>query len=279
MVKGFPNASEFLLLVLGLVSPLCGLLHNLINAAIGSGKEGAERGISAGCFLLLAFGCGGWVMKKILFLVFLFWFLFVGFCFYNVWAYTHDENDLTVQMTGDSSPPPFITTCSPDGTQPAYWAFDHTADVHCWLTFHLPTPSSTQWVGFDFGADGLQVITSYKMTVCDAPCGVSNLNNPRDWHFLGSLNDVDWTILDTHEDVEWQLGETKEFSFSNSQAYRFYRLLVSDANIYTPYPFLAVIELELFGGPPQPTGKFGLVAATAGFLLVFVLIWGTITSI
>lgn len=171
-------------------------------------------------------------------------------------AYEHDPGDITVQMTSDAAPPPNVTSASSYTTVYGAWrAFDHIQGVNPsnWCTFSLPTPQAPQWLQFDFGAGITHVVNRYKGTNVGAWAGVDGLDTPRDWLFQGSNDpNIGWDTLDSREDIEWVIDETKEFAFSNSVDYRYYRLYITDYNPYAPYPLLLLGELELFEPIPAP---------------------------
>ena len=83
--------------------------------------------------------------------------------------------------------------------------------------------------------------------------GISTLTfPPKDWTFEGSADSASWTVLDTQTGVtDWEQATTsnyaekwKEYTFSNSTAYRYYRLNVSANNGHPTY--LALTELEMY---------------------------------
>jgi hypothetical protein len=168
-------------------------------------------------------------------------------------SYVHDPNDLTPLMTSDTTPSPNVASASSSyATYLAWRAFDHVPspipNYSIWLTFNYP-PNYVTWLQFDFGAGHAQVVNRYRMTNIGAAAGVSNGDNPRDWLFQG-YNGSSWDTLDSRADIEWVVDETKEFSFSNAVAYEKYRIYITEINVYAPYPYLAIAELELFYDAP-----------------------------
>jgi type 1 glutamine amidotransferase len=75
--------------------------------------------------------------------------------------------------------------------------------------------------------------------------------DPRDWTLQGSTDGTNWTDLDTRAGETFpQRFQTKQYSFTNSQAYQYYRLNV---NANSGEPLLQLAELWLFSpnaGPP-----------------------------
>lgn len=163
-------------------------------------------------------------------------------------AYVHDPDDITEDMTSNTTPSPNVTSASTElGAGYRAWnGFDHDA-VNMWGTAN-PT-SLPEWLQFDFGAGNSWIVTKYKLTgnFWEGP------NSPGAWKFQGSNNGVDWVDLDTRSGQTWVAQETKTFNFSNSTAYRYYRLYVTA--VYALNNILVVGELEMMGtaggGGPQ----------------------------
>jgi len=166
-------------------------------------------------------------------------------------AYIHDPEDITPQMSSNTTPAPNVVSASSSYSDYLPWRiFNHAGGAGniIWLTFGVPTPLNPEWIKFDFGVGNLHVINiKYIMVNIGAEAGVGDLNNPRDWLLQGSNNDADWTTLDSQEDITWVIDEVKTFYFASPTglAYRYCRLLITD---YNPagYPYLAMAEMELF---------------------------------
>jgi fibronectin type 3 domain-containing protein/regulation of enolase protein 1 (concanavalin A-like superfamily) len=81
--------------------------------------------------------------------------------------------------------------------------------------------SSSGWLQIDLGAGNAQTVVRYDLTSAnDAPA-----RDPKDWQVLGSNDGTSWTTLDS------RTGETfasrfltKSYTFTNTTAYRYYRL-------------------------------------------------------
>lgn len=107
---------------------------------------------------------------------------------------------------------------------------------------------NTGWVGQDFGAGNEKTVVKYRMLN-----SLANLTYPpKDWTFEGSADSASWTVLDTQTGVtDWEQATTsnyaekwKEYTFSNSTAYRYYRLNVSANNGHAS--LLILSELEMY---------------------------------
>ncbi len=57
---------------------------------------------------------------------------------------------------------------------------------------------------------------------------------PTDMKLQGSNDDAAWTDLDDLGGLSWTTGERKEWTFTNSTAYLYYRVLITDVPISTP---------------------------------------------
>jgi fibronectin type 3 domain-containing protein/regulation of enolase protein 1 (concanavalin A-like superfamily) len=81
--------------------------------------------------------------------------------------------------------------------------------------------SSSGWLQVDLGAGNGQIVTRYDLTSAN---DVPN-RDPKNWQLLGSNDATNWTTLDS------RTGETfasrfltKQYTFTNSTAYRYYKL-------------------------------------------------------
>ena len=91
----------------------------------------------------------------------------------------------TPAMTSNNTPSPFVAAASGvvDSTQP-FQAFDRNTTTTLWATIG---PSG--WLSMDFGSS--IIIDAYTIF------GDSDIQNPRNWTFEGSNNNVSWDILQT----------------------------------------------------------------------------------
>jgi hypothetical protein len=117
---------------------------------------------------------------------------------------------------------------------------DNTSSTK-YLTFH-----NSAWIQFQ--SSGSYVVTRYAITSANDAAE----RDPLTWTFSGSTNGTSWTTLDTrsNEDFASRL-QRREFSFTNSTAYSYYRLQMTN-NSGT---ILQLAEWEIFGtGGTPPTG-------------------------
>jgi fibronectin type 3 domain-containing protein len=80
---------------------------------------------------------------------------------------------------------------------------------------------SAGWLQVDFGMGNAQVVTRYDLTSANDVPG----RDPKNWQMLGSNDAVNWTTLDmrTGETFATRIL-TKQYTFTNSTAYRYYKL-------------------------------------------------------
>jgi hypothetical protein len=118
-------------------------------------------------------------------------------------------------------------------------AFDNST-AHGWGT----SSSATGWVKVDFGVSDERTIVQYTMIGYTAAVN-SAAKSPRDFTLQGSNNDSDWTTLNTQTGVTWSDGQKREYSFSNSTAYRYYKVDITANNGDSE---VVIVELELIPG-------------------------------
>jgi predicted alpha-1,2-mannosidase len=112
-----------------------------------------------------------------------------------------------------------------------------------WLVFQ-----PTGWVEFEF-RDAFAGV-HYALTSANDAEG----RDPKDWTLSGSNNGTDWTVLDRQSGQDFpQRFQTKEYRFTNTTAYRHYRL---DFTANSGDGLLQLAEFQLSNGdtsPPPPS--------------------------
>jgi gliding motility-associated-like protein len=98
------------------------------------------------------------------------------------------------------------------------------------------------------------VVTSYTITTANDAAG----RDPKAWQFQGSNDSTNWNVLDTRANISTPLRGTKyKYSFTNTTAYTYYRLLVSEKNGSTDGVMTQIGEWEIWGmnaaAPKVPT--------------------------
>lgn len=152
-----------------------------------------------------------------------------------------DLFDNVPKMTSNTAPAGTAAASSIfSGSFDAFQAFDDVSTVNNkWVAVNGTT---TGWVRYDFGST--KTITYYSITGVPSDENLPN-RAPKSWTFEGT-NDgtfATWVTLDTKSNQPaWVMGEKRIYSFTNTTAYRYYRVNVSanqgDASI------LAIAELE-----------------------------------
>jgi hypothetical protein len=118
---------------------------------------------------------------------------------------------------------------------------------------------ATTWIGFQAAASA--VVTAYAI----ASSNDNSSHDLKNWTFEGSNNGTTWTILNTQSGVIFPNRQgTKTYTFSNTNAYTYYRLNVTSNNGASSGTAFA--EWQIFGtggGSPKttaPTAPNSLVA-------------------
>ncbi|MCX5653733.1 MAG: discoidin domain-containing protein [Planctomycetota bacterium] len=149
----------------------------------------------------------------------------------DAYVYRDLAPDLTSASAGTAS-----ATSTWSG-YPASNAFDGSTTTY-WCSASGVTDASLQ---YDLGDGNEKAVTSYKIYPYPA-----NLNSaPKNWTLEGSDDGVNWAspALDTRSNVTWSTSEWKTFDgFSNSTAYRYYRIHVTAVNGAT---FICLAELDI----------------------------------
>jgi hypothetical protein len=143
-------------------------------------------------------------------------------------------------MTANNAPSPYVAAASTinSATRDAYRAFDRgITDASGWLSANN---NSTGWISMDFGSGNSIIIDGY--TIFGS--GTQN-QNPRNWTFEGSNDNVSWTVLQTVT-LPSAIAASSTYSVAsigNSTAYRYYRVNITLNGGSTNVAFN---ELELY---------------------------------
>jgi hypothetical protein len=99
-----------------------------------------------------------------------------------------------------------------DGTDVSYWRTTTAGVAPCWLSY--------RWINFSLSP----IITKYAI--------ISNIDTdaPKDWKLQGSNDNINWTDLDTQTGITFISGERKEFTFTNTTRYIYYRIYITANN-------------------------------------------------
>ena len=102
---------------------------------------------------------------------------------------------------------------------------------------------------YDFGYGKQKTVNKYSIR---GP-GSNFARGPKAWTFEGSDNGTTWNELHSKDDESWTSATTKEYQFSNSTAYRYYRIKFTEsADTNTSYggPYLELNELRFYNTNP-----------------------------
>ena len=142
------------------------------------------------------------------------------------------------QMYADNGPSPLVASASSEVNtlNQAWQAFDLNPNT-AWLA-----ATNSGWLQIDLGAGNAVVSTSYSIQA--TPSGDLTFMMTG-WTFAGSNNGSSWTTLDTETGISWTAQQTQTWSFTNTTAYRYYRLTSSSnaGGIYCGIGALIVLAL------------------------------------
>lgn len=142
---------------------------------------------------------------------------------------------LSIEYTDDLCTEP--SNASADGNYPGREpskAFDNVfvcthSSGNAWHHFEEAFP---HYLKYNFGAGNEKQIQKYTITI---PTDKSEIG---DWEFQGSNDDSSWITLHSETSGAW-IQDKREFAFSNSNSYRYYRIyMTSQSNI-------AIAEVEM----------------------------------
>jgi hypothetical protein len=122
-------------------------------------------------------------------------------------------------------------------------AFDHITSTSGWSS--LVGTAFPHWLKMDYGSGVTHTIAKYKITSF-----TTYTYSPSTWTFSGSNDDSSWVDLDSRSGQTFSNSETKTFSFQNSVAYRYYRILITANDGAASYQTV-ITELNLFNTIPQ----------------------------
>ncbi|QWU14467.1 F5/8 type C domain-containing protein [Paenibacillus sophorae] len=139
--------------------------------------------------------------------------------------------NLIPQMTSMTAPGGVVTASTQSNTNTAWNAFNRdTADIG-WNT---ASGTLIGWLAYEFST----------ATVIDAYVnyGYTDNRSPKNWTFEGSQDGTTWVVLDTRTNVT-SYATPQEFTFTNTVAYKRYRINVTANNGSTT--FLGIKELTM----------------------------------
>ena len=152
-------------------------------------------------------------------------------------------SDVTATMTSNETPSPNKV-----------WADGNQVNSQGWNAFDGNNGFPQGWYGYpfgnkanityDFGSGVTKIITMYNLS-----CGHTSqptLYLPTAWTFEGSNDNSTWTVLDSKTGQSLTAGVFKDYSFTNTNAYRYYKFSVTAVSGDSPI----VREMEMYESVP-----------------------------
>jgi PKD repeat protein len=167
---------------------------------------------------------------------------------------TVTDADLVPDMTDVNVPTPTIISASINGTT-SYRAFDDSQTTYWNCTF--PTGTAFRNLNVNFGSGNLKQVTSYTLK----PRVLYPEVMPYNWELWGSNNNFsDYVVLDSRTGETFTEGQCREFSFTNTSGYRYYRLRITAVN--PGYTNAYIADMQLKGTAWSPPPNYGTVDVT-----------------
>ena len=146
------------------------------------------------------------------------------------------------EMTSATEPSGDVTKSNELGANYAAWqAFNNAVgDTEGWVT---AKDSTTGWIQYHF--DIAKTIVKYTMQDNNES---QTDRSPNDWTFEASNTGAfggEEVILDTQTNITWTNGEKKEYSFENTTAYSYYRIVITQNNGDPEYMGIGEIEMMI----------------------------------
>ncbi|PWK13726.1 fibronectin type III domain-containing protein [Tumebacillus permanentifrigoris] len=161
---------------------------------------------------------------------------------------TQYTSNLIPTMTSNTSPSGIVTSSDATGASYAEYpwkAFDGITEYgingtgyHAW-----GTRNSSGWLAYEFPSP--KTVSKYVLYT-----GTTSLTNttilPKTWTFEGSNdNGTTWAVLDSRSGITWAKSDIKSFTFTNTTAYKKYRINVSASGSTQNWVNLAIPELQM----------------------------------
>ena len=120
------------------------------------------------------------------------------------------------------------------------------------VTTKYLTPHASAWIQFQFAGSKSYAVYKYSITSAnDVP-----LRDPKNWTLAGSTNGTTWTTLDTRSNEAFTARyQRREFSFTNTTTYAYYRLSMTNNGPDGGTNKLQVAEIELFADLPMEINR------------------------
>lgn len=172
-----------------------------------------------------------------------------------------DYKNIIPLMTADNAPSPYVVSANFAmlSGNAVFEAFDAGFEGYT-NALISNTGILSGIVTIDLGSGNDIAVNGYQIMPYWESYGVTPA--PKTWTFEASLNGTDWVTLDTRANVNtWEAYNFKDFRFTNTTAYRYYRLNCTANNGSTQY--FGFGFLRMFGGEEEepPAENNGLLVA------------------
>lgn len=151
----------------------------------------------------------------------------------SIQTYSHNASDLTATQTSDTSPRQLLSSGTYSG-YPMYNAFNHT-NTALWIS----STGVPVWLGVDLG-------NAYVLTGCAISIPTNYQAYAPTTFTIQGANFSNFTgavTLSSQSGLTWYSNEMKTFSWSNSTAYRYFRVYVTACG--GSYCYIG--QIEIFG--------------------------------
>jgi hypothetical protein len=128
-----------------------------------------------------------------------------------------DTASLTPQMTSNTAPSGVASTSNAGAGDYQMFDRDRTQDIKV-------SAGGDGFIRYDLGAGNSAVIDAYWLTTSNVATGSNDYFTA--WQVQGSNDAATWTTLDTRQgETGWNNAETRFYSFTNQQAFRYHQML------------------------------------------------------
>jgi hypothetical protein len=152
-------------------------------------------------------------------------------------TYSHDVNDITAVQTDNSTPLAVLSSGDYSGHD-RYKAFNHSVSSPSSIQWASDTTTMPVWIGIDLGTG--RYVTSCTISATSD----QGANAPNTFKIQGAnqSNFSDAVDLSSQSGLTWSNSEMKTFSWTNTTAYRYFRVYVTVAGGL----YCHVGEIEIF---------------------------------
>ena len=133
-------------------------------------------------------------------------------------------------------------TASADSTAGAGWVASKAIDDSNTTGWSSDLTTYPHWLKIDFGSSNEKTITAFSIRARNDAYAE---RAPKDFKLQGSNNNSDWTDLSTQTGITFLVAQRLCFSFTNSTAYRYYRMYATASAEGNGTFYCQIYEFEL----------------------------------